>query len=100
MGWFIWFANPAILAQGVVAVILTGGFNYLIGFFYLMVYVLMAGLLTLSIRFVASWGGPISRAFGSFGSGPFAEALGWAMIPVSLWILSDTVIYAMSVGIF
>ena len=100
MGWFIWFANPAILAQGVAAVILTGGFNYLIGFFYLMVYVLMAGLLTLSIRFVASWGGPISRAFGSFGSGPFAEALGWAMIPVSLWILSDTVIYAMSIGIF
>ena len=100
MGWFIWLANPAILSQGVAAVILTGGFNYVTGIFYLFTYILAAGLLTLAIRFIASWGGPLSRAFGSFGSGPFAEALGWALIPVSIWVLADTIIHAMNIGLF
>ena len=67
MGWFIWLANPAILTQGVVALTLTGGINYLFGPVMLIVHILAAGALTLIIRFVASWGGPLSRAFGSFG---------------------------------
>ncbi|MEL0101577.1 MAG: hypothetical protein VW862_07760, partial [Euryarchaeota archaeon] len=100
MGWFIWFANPALLAQGVAAVILTGGLNSVIGILFLIMYTLVAGILTLCIRFIASWGGPLSRAFGSFGSGPFAEALGWAMIPVALWVLADTIIHAMNIGLF
>jgi len=100
MGWFIWFANPALLSQGVAAVILTGGLNYLMGVLFLIMYTLVAGILTLCIRFIASWGGPLSRAFGSFGSGPFGEALGWAMIPVALWVLADTIIHAMNIGLF
>ncbi len=99
MGWFIWLANPAILAQGVAAIILTGGLNYLTGLFYFLIYILTAGVLTLTIRFVASWGGPLSRAFGSFGSGPFSQALGWALIPVSLWVFIDSIIYAFEIGL-
>jgi len=98
LGWFIWLANPAILTQGVVALTLTGGISYLFGPIMLILHILTAGLLTLIIRFVASWGGPLSRAFGSFGSGPFSQALGWALIPISVWALANSVIYARNIG--
>ena len=100
MGWFIWLANPAILAQGVVALTMTGGINYLFGPVMLIVHILAAGVLTLIIRFVSSWGGPLSRAFGSFGSGPFSEALGWALIPISIWALANGIIHASNIGLF
>lgn len=99
MGWFIWLAHPALLSQGVAALTMTGGINYVFGPFMLIVHTLMAGILTLIIRFVASWGGPISRAFGSYGSGPFSEALGWALIPISLWALANIIINASTIGI-
>ena len=100
MGWFIWLANPAILTQGVVALTMTGGINYLFGPVMLIVHILAAGVLTLIIRFVSSWGGPLSRAFGSFGSGPFSEALGWALIPISIWALANGIIHASNIGLF
>ena len=99
MGWFIWLAYPALLSQGVAALTMTGGVNYLFGPFMLILHTMMAGLLTLIIRFVASWGGPISRAFGSYGSGPFSEALGYALIPISLWALANIIINASNIGI-
>jgi len=99
MGWFIWLAHPALLTQGVAALTMTGGVNYLFGPFMLVIHTLTAGILTLIIRFVASWGGPISRTFGSYGSGPFSEALGWALIPISLWALANIIINASNVGI-
>ena len=99
MGWFIWLAYPAILSQGVAAVIMTGGMNYVFGPLLLITHILIAGVLTLIIRFVASWGGPISRTFGSFGSGPFSEALGWALIPISLWALTNGIINAFNIGL-
>ncbi|MGY8746333.1 MAG: hypothetical protein ACKVG2_07270, partial [Candidatus Poseidoniales archaeon] len=99
MGWFILLAYPALLPQGVAAVTMTGGFNYVFGPFMLLVHILAAGILTLIIRFVASWGGPISRAFGSFGSGPFSEALGWALIPISVWALANGIIHAYNIGL-
>ncbi len=99
MGWFIWLAFPATLPQGVAATTMTGGMGYLLGPLLLIVHILVAGVLTLLIRFVASWGGSVSRAFGSFGSGPFSEALGWALIPISLWCLVNGVIHASNIGI-
>jgi hypothetical protein len=99
MGWFILLAYPALLPQGVAAVTMTGGVNYVFGPFMLLVHILAAGILTLIIRFVASWGGPISRAFGSFGSGPFSEALGWALIPISVWALANGIIHAYNIGL-
>ena len=99
MGWFIWLAFPATLPQGVAATTMTGGIGYLFGPLLLFVHVLAAGVLTLLIRFIASWGGPISRAFGSFGSQPFSQALGWAMIPISLWCLLNGIFYASDIGI-
>ncbi len=38
-------------------------------------------------------------AFGSYGSGPFSEALGWALIPISLWALANIIINASNIGI-
>ncbi|RZD38942.1 MAG: hypothetical protein CXT71_05835 [Methanobacteriota archaeon] len=99
MGWFIWLANPALLAQGVASVFIIGGFNYIYAFILLAIYVLAAGLLTLTIRVIATWGGPLSHAFGSFGGGPFAEALGWALIPISLWVLVDMALDLISLGL-
>lgn len=100
MGWFIWLAYPALLPQGVAALTMTGGMNYVFGPFMLLIHVLTAGILTLVIRFVASWGGSVSQAFGSFGSGPFSQALGWALIPISLWALANAIIHASNIGLF
>ena len=99
MGWFIWLAFPATLTQGVTATTMTGGVGYALGPLLLILHVLSAGVLTLLIRFIASWGGPISRAFGSFGSQPFSQALGWALIPISLWCLVNGVFYANDIGV-
>ena len=99
MGWFIWLAFPATLTQGVTATTMTGGLGYALGPLLLILHVLTAGVLTLLIRFIASWGGPISRAFGSFGSQPFSQALGWALIPISLWCLVNGVFYASDIGV-
>ena len=99
MGWFIWLAFPATLIQGVTATTMTGGVGYALGPLLLILHVLTAGVLTLIIRFIASWGGPISRAFGSFGSQPFSQALGWALIPISLWCLVNGVFYASDIGV-
>ncbi len=99
MGWFIWLAFPATLTQGVTATTMTGGLGYALGPLLLILHVLTAGVLTLIIRFIASWGGPISRAFGSFGSQPFSQALGWALIPISLWCLVNGVFYASDIGV-
>ena len=73
--------------------------GYALGPLLLILHVLTAGVLTLLIRFIASWGGPISRAFGSFGSQPFSQALGWALIPISLWCLVNGVFYASDIGV-
>jgi hypothetical protein len=99
MGWFALLAYPALLPQGVAAVTMVGGFNYVFGPLLLLVHILAAGVLTLIIRFVASWGGPISRAFGSYGSGPFSEALGWALIPISVWALANGILHAYNIGL-
>ena len=99
MGWFIWLANPAALPQAVTATTFTGGFGYVMGPVMLLVHVLAAGVLTLVIRFIASWGGTLSRMFGSFGSGPFSQALGWALIPISIWCLANGIIHANTIGL-
>lgn len=99
MGWFIWLAFPATLPQGVAATTMTGGMNYLLGPLLLIAHILIAGVLTLIIRFVASWGGPVARAFGSFGSRPFSQALGWALIPISLWCFANGIIHANNIGL-
>ena len=99
MGWFIWLAFPATLPQAVTATTLTGGFGYVLGPLMFLLHTLAAGVLTLLIRFVASWGGPISTAFGSFGSQPFSQALGWALIPISIWCLLNGIFYANDIGL-
>lgn len=98
LGWFTYFAFPAGLSQGVGAVILTGGFGWIKGPFLLLMQMLMFGLVILIIRFVASWGGPISRMFGRSGHDIFARALGWAMVPLACWVLADLIIKSIAAG--
>ena len=99
MGWFIWLAHPATLTQGVTATTLTGGWGYLLGPLMFFLHVLAAGVLTLIIRFIASWGGSLARMFGSFGSGPFSQALGWALVPISIWCFANGLIHANNIGL-
>ena len=99
MGWFIWLAYPATLPQAVAATTLTGGMGYLMGPLMFFVHVLAAGVLTLLIRFIASWGGALARMFGSFGSGPFSQALGWALVPISIWCFANGLIHASNIGL-
>ena len=98
LGWFTYFAFPAGLSQGVGAVILVGGFGWIKGPFLLLMQMLMFGLVILIIRFVASWGGPISRMFGRSGHDIFARALGWAMVPLALWVLADLILKSIATG--
>ncbi|MGY8670325.1 MAG: hypothetical protein ACKVJ7_04665 [Candidatus Poseidoniales archaeon] len=98
LGWFTFFAFPAGLSQGVGAVVLTGGFGWIKGPFLLLMHMLMFGLVILIIRFVASWGGPVSRMFGRSGADIFARALGWAMVPLALWVLADRILESMANG--
>ena len=98
LGWFTFFAFPAGLSQGVGAVILTGGFGWIKGPFLLLMHMLMFGLVILIIRLVASWGGPISRMFGRSGADVFPRALGWAMVPLALWVLADRILESMASG--
>jgi small neutral amino acid transporter SnatA (MarC family) len=52
------------------------------------------------IRFIASWGGSISRVFGEFGAEVFAQFIGWCLLPIALWVTIDGLITASQLGLF
>ena len=87
--WMSWLAMPTLIGQGVGSRIASGGFGFIMGPIMLMAFILIAGLLALLIRLVASWGGPISRFAGTL-TRPFAVRSWGAMnlgivIWMSLW---------------
>ena len=98
MGWFIWLAFPATTDLSVTATTMTGGLECALGPLLLILHVLTAGVPNPVNQVHRIMGRPISRAFGSFGSQPFSQALGWALIPISLWCLVNGVFYASDIG--
>jgi len=99
-GWMTWFVYPMWFQQGVGATILNGGGSIAMGIFLLFIYLMLAGVAILCLRFVASWGGPFSRLFGKFGSEVFAQFVGWALVPVALWALTNTIFSLSNIGVF
>jgi len=63
--WLSWLAMPTLIGQGVGSRIASGGIGFLMGPLMLVIFILIAGIVTLVIRLVATWGGPISRLAGT-----------------------------------
>ena len=63
--WLSWLAMPTLIGQGVGSRIASGGLGFLMGPLMLIAFILIAGIVTLLIRLVAAWGGPISRLAGT-----------------------------------
>lgn len=99
LGWFGWFAFPELFSQGVSSTLLSGITGILFGIFYLLLIMAFGGAVVLILRFVASWGGSISRIFGEFGAEVFAQFVGWCLFPVALWATVNAVFSAMEIGL-
>ena len=100
IGWLSWMADPGLIAQGVGAAMLSGGMSILFGVLLLLANVLIAGIAILLLRFIASWGGPISNIFGRVGSDTFARFMGLVLLPISLWATINGVLSLLSIGVF
>lgn len=99
IGWFSWLADPALIAQGVGATALDGGFAMLLAILILLGHVIVSGLTVLILRIIASWGGSISKLFGKFGADSFARFMGLTMIPISLWVTVNSILALFSIGV-
>ncbi|MFB1005826.1 MAG: hypothetical protein QMC59_05020 [Candidatus Poseidoniaceae archaeon] len=100
LGWFGWLSFPALFPQGVGATMLSGALGLGFGLFYMIWIALFAGIVVLFIRFIASWGGSISRVFGEFGAEVFAQFIGWCLLPIAIWVTIDATMTAMDLGLF
>jgi len=100
LGWFGWLSFPALFPQGVGATMLSGALGLGFGLFYMIWIALFAGIVVLFIRFIASWGGSISRLFGEFGAEVFAQFIGWCLLPIAIWVTIDATMTAMDLGLF
>lgn len=99
IGWFSWLADPALIAQGVGATALNGGFSILFAILILIGHILVSGLTVLILRVVASWGGSISNLFGKFGADSFARFMGFVLIPISIWVTVNSILALFSIGV-
>ena len=100
LGWFGWLAFPALFPQGVGATMLSGVLGIGFGSFYMIWLALFAGVVVLFIRFIASWGGSISRLFGEYGAEVFAQFIGWCLLPIAIWVTIDATLSALELGLF
>ena len=99
VGWFAWFAEPAMFAQGVGAAMMSGVGGILIGLLNGLMFAFVAGLVVLLLRIVAGLGGPLSRLFGLYGAESFARFSGWALVPIGLWVTVNHVLFLASIGV-
>lgn len=99
VGWFAWFAEPAMFAQGVGAAMLSGVGGILIGLLNGVLFAFVAGLVVLLLRIVAGLGGPLSRMFGLYGAESFARFSGWALVPIGVWVTINHVLFLISIGV-
>ena len=99
VGWFAWFAEPAMFAQGVGAAMMSGVGGIFIGLLNGLMFAFVAGLVVLLLRIVAGLGGPLSRLFGLYGAESFARFSGWALVPIGLWVTVNHVLFLASIGV-
>ncbi len=100
VGWFAWFVEPAIFAQGVGAALLSGPLGIALGLGNGLLFALSGGLVVLLLRLVAALGGSLSRLFGRYGAESFARFTGWVMVPLGLWVTLNHVLLLADLGIF
>tara|TARA_B100001093_G_scaffold207303_1_gene199245 strand:+ start:17310 stop:19640 length:2331 start_codon:yes stop_codon:yes gene_type:complete len=99
LGWFGWFSFPELFPQGVSSTLLSGISGLFFGVLYLLLIMAFGGAVVLILRFIASWGGSISRLFGEFGAEVFAQFIGWCLFPVALWATVNAVLSAVELGL-
>jgi small neutral amino acid transporter SnatA (MarC family) len=99
VGWLSWLTLPMLIPQGISATARSGTWGIFISIFWALGLLFCVGLIVLMIRLVASWGGPISRAFGKHGQPEFARVLGLLMIPMGLWMLVSGILGLTTRGI-
>ena len=87
LAWLSWIAMPTLLAQGVGSRIASGGFGFLLAIIFLLLFTLIAGLLTLAFRLIATWGGPISRLGGGISKPIIVRTWGVMTASLAFWML-------------
>ncbi len=86
LAWLSWIALPTLIGQGVGSRIASGGFGFVTGPLMLVFFILLAGLLSLLIRLVASWGGPISRLVGTMSRPIAVRSWGALNAGIVIWL--------------
>ncbi|HJM68187.1 MAG TPA: hypothetical protein QF716_04855 [Candidatus Thalassarchaeaceae archaeon] len=84
--WLSWLAMPTLIGQGVGSRIASGGMGFLMGPIMLIVFILIAGIVTLLIRLVAAWGGPISRLAGTLTRPVAVRSWGAINAGIVIWL--------------
>ena len=87
MAWLCWLAMPTLIGQGFGSRIAGGGFGFLMGPIMLIAFILMAGILTLIFRLVASWGGPLSRLAGTLSRPIAVRSWGAINAGIVIWLV-------------
>ncbi len=100
--WFGWFgilAFPALFSQAIGAAFLSGFGGIVRSLISLILILILGGLTILAIRLIAAIGGPISRMFGRFGAESFTQFVGWCILPLAIWVTTNSILTSLSVGI-
>ncbi|MEE3310334.1 MAG: hypothetical protein VX230_02465, partial [Candidatus Thermoplasmatota archaeon] len=85
--WLSWLAMPTLIGQGVGSRIASGGIGFLMGPLMLVIFILIAGIVTLVIRLVATWGGPISRLAGTLTRPVAVRSWGAINAGIATWLI-------------
>ncbi|MBN17172.1 MAG: hypothetical protein CMB37_03300 [Euryarchaeota archaeon] len=88
MAWLLWLALPTMIGQGFGARVSAGGMGIIMGPIMLLAFIITAGLLTLLIRLVASWGGPVSRLAGTLTRPIAVRSWGTINAGIAIWMLA------------
>ncbi|MEE2758486.1 MAG: hypothetical protein VYA86_00710 [Candidatus Thermoplasmatota archaeon] len=87
MAWLCWLAMPTLVSQGFGSRIASGGIGFLMGPIALISFIIMAGILALLFRLVASWGGPISRLAGTLTRPVAVRSWGAINAGIVIWLV-------------
>ena len=87
LAWLSWLAMPTLIGQGVGSRIASGGTGFLMGPVMLIAFIILAGIVTLLIRLVAAWGGPISRLAGTLTRPVAVRSWGAINAGIAIWLV-------------